>query len=402
MLSKFFFRLPQKVKDIPKHVVNNTRRYHYPFYIKATMVLLGIYYLFNILLLLQDILVPICYALLLSILLNPLVNFLNKRKVPRPLSISIAILVFLLLVAGVLIFLSSQLASFSDLAPALSKRATEISGNIQNWLKNTFGLSVRKQSGMISEALEKSKQYIGSTLSTIADVISTFILLPIYVFLILYYKPMFINFFYEVFDYKHGKQVSEVLTETKSAIQSYIVGLLIEMCIVAVLNSTALLIIGVKYAILLGVIGAILNVIPYIGGLIAIALPVIISIVTQNPINYSTPLIIIVAYTIIQFIDNNIIVPKVVSSKVEVNAFVSIIIVLLGGALWGVSGMFLSIPFVAILKIIFDRVEDLKPWGMLLGTSMNPDFSLEDIGTNRAEEKSVLGEEQQANPVEGK
>ncbi|HPZ89554.1 MAG TPA: AI-2E family transporter, partial [Flavihumibacter sp.] len=272
-------------------------------------------------------------------------------------------------------FLSVQFASFSDLAPQLSKRSTEIFAELQSWAQNTFGLSLKKQSTMISELFEKSKEYIGSSLSTLASVLSTFILLPIYVFLILYYKPMFINFFYEVFDYVHGEQVSEVLTETKSAIQSYILGLLIEMLIVAALNATALLIIGVKYAILLGVVGAILNVIPYVGGLIAIALPVLISMVTKDPLNYTTPLVIIAAYIVIQFIDNNIIVPRVVSSKVEVNAFVSIVIVLLGGALWGISGMFLSIPFVAILKIIFDRVNELKPWGMLLGTKMNPDFS---------------------------
>jgi len=347
----------------------------FPFFIKAPMVLLGLYLLFYILVLLQDIFVPICFALLLAILLNPLVNTFNKFRMPRVLSIGLAILLAILAFGGLITFLSVQFASFSDLAPQLAKRSTEIFAELQSWAQNTFGLSLKKQSTMISELFEKSKEYIGSSLSTLASVLSTFILLPIYVFLILYYKPMFINFFYEVFDYVHGEQVSEVLTETKSAIQSYILGLLIEMLIVAALNATALLIIGVKYAILLGVVGAILNVIPYVGGLIAIALPVLISMVTKDPLNYTTPLVIIAAYIVIQFIDNNIIVPRVVSSKVEVNAFVSIVIVLLGGALWGISGMFLSIPFVAILKIIFDRVNELKPWGMLLGTKMNPDFS---------------------------
>lgn len=185
---------------------------------------------------------------------------------------------------------------------------------------------------------------------------------------------MLINFFYEVFGHKNSKEVSEVLTETKGAIQSYILGLLIETGVVAVLNIIALLILGVEYAILIGLLGAILNLIPYIGGMVAIAIPVAISIVTNDPINYTTPILIVVAYSIIQFIDNNIIVPKEVSSKVEVNAFISIIIILLGGALWGVSGMFLSIPFVAILKIIFDRIQELKPWGMLLGTDINIEF----------------------------
>jgi predicted PurR-regulated permease PerM len=76
---------------------------------------------------------------------------------------------------------------------------------------------------------------------------------------------------------------------------------------------------------------------------------------------------IIIAYVIIQFIDNHFLIPYIVSSKVKINALISIIIVLLGGALWGISGMFLSIPFIGILKIIFDRVPELKPWGRLLG-----------------------------------
>ena len=129
--------------------------------------------------------------------------------------------------------------------------------------------------------------------------------------------------------------------------------------------STVLLILGVRYAILLGFLGGILNMLPYIGGIIAIALPVLIATVTKD--GYSTQLGIIIGYLIIQFIDNNIIFPRFVSIKVQINALVSIIVVLLGNALWGISGMFLSIPFLAVLKIIFDRVDDLKPWGRLFG-----------------------------------
>jgi len=105
--------------------------------------------------------------------------------------------------------------------------------------------------------------------------------------------------------------------------------------------------------------------IPYIGGIIAIALPVLMATVTKD--GFSTQLGILIAYAIIQFIDNNILVPRIVSSKVQINALFSILVVLLGGALWGVAGMFLSIPAVAILKIIFDRIDDMKPWGKLLG-----------------------------------
>jgi predicted PurR-regulated permease PerM len=198
--------------------------------------------------------------------------------------------------------------------------------------------------------------------------LSVVVLLPIYIFLMLFYKTLILNFLYEVFAEKNSTQVSNVLKETKNAIQSYMVGLLLEAIIVAILNSAALLILGVEYAILIGVIGALLNVLPYIGGIIAIALPVLIATITKD--GYTTQIGIIIAYLVIQFIDNNILVPRIVSSQVKINALVSLVIVLLGGAIWGVSGMFLSVPFIAVLKIIFDRVEGLRPWGKLLGSEV--------------------------------
>ena len=161
--------------------------------------------------------------------------------------------------------------------------------------------------------------------------------------------------------------LNDVLTTTKKVIQSYLVGLLVEAGLVAALNSIALLIIGVDYAILLGVIGALLNVIPYIGGIVAVALPMIIALATLSP---TYAIIVLVAYLFIQFIDNNLIVPRIVASKVQINALVSIVVVLLGGALWGVAGMFLSIPLTAVIKVICDRVDSLNAWGYLLGNDM--------------------------------
>jgi AI-2 transport protein TqsA len=150
-----------------------------------------------------------------------------------------------------------------------------------------------------------------------------------------------------------------------------------------------LLLLGVQYAILLGVIGALLNMLPYIGGIVAIALPIIIATVTKD--GFTTQLLIIAAYAVIQFIDNHFLVPLLVSSRVKINAFFSIVIVLLGGALWGVSGMFLSIPFLAILKIIFDRVPEMKPWGKLLGDEV-PTRHKGQIWTKRRSKKDSVAD----------
>jgi len=339
----------------------------YPFYMKAPVILLGIVITVFILNVLQDVLVPLAFAGLIAILLNPLSNRLGKY-LPRVISIAAALLIALLTVMVLMYFLSSQVAHFFDDLDAIKLKLSHLLHDLQWWLQNQFGLSSKKQVQMLNDAATSGKAMIGQTLSGILGVLSVVFLIPVYTFLILIYKTLILNFLFEVFSEENQSKVLEIIGETKLAIQSYIVGLLIETSIVAVLNSAALLILGVQNAILIGVIGAILNLLPYIGGIIAIGLPVLMATLTTD--GFTTQLLIIGAYALIQFIDNNILVPRIVSSKVQINALISIVVVLLGAALWGISGMFLSIPFIAVLKIIFDRIDGLKPWGKLLGDTI--------------------------------
>ncbi|MFD0764070.1 AI-2E family transporter [Mucilaginibacter lutimaris] len=362
-----------------------------PFYIQSTAVLFGLVLLVYVMIQLADILVPLAFAAFLAILLNPLVNRLEKYRVPKIISIGIAILVMIIAVATVFYFLSTQIVQFGDSLPMLQKKFQSITADLKTWIQQTFGVEVSKQEKMLKDALNNSQAVVGKTVNGLLGTLAIIFLLPVYIFLMLLYKTLILNFLYEVFSEENSKKVSDVLAETKGAIQSYIVGLLIEMIIVAAMNSAALILLGVKYGILIGCIGAILNLIPYLGGIIAIALPVLMATVTKD--GYSTQLGVIIAYIVIQFIDNNILVPRIVSSKVQINALMSIIVVLLGNALWGVSGMFLSIPFVAVLKIVFDRIDDLKPWGKLLGDNI-PTHHMGEMWRNRNKRKAVLPQQE--------
>lgn len=359
-----------------------------PFYLQSTVVLFGLILLVYAFSQLADILVPLAFAAFLSILLNPLASRL-ERKMPKVVAIAVTMSIAIAVVAVVFYFLSTQIVQFGDSLPMLKQKLGEITADLKNWIKDTFGVAVAKQDKMVKEALDSSQSMVGKTLGGLIGVLSVVLLLPVYIFFMLLYKTLILNFLYEVFSEENSKKVSDVLSETKTAIQSYIVGLLIEMLIVAVMNSAALVLLGVKYGILIGCIGAILNVIPYIGGIIAIALPVLMATVTKD--GYSTQLGVVIAYIVIQFIDNNILVPRIVSSKVQINALMSIIVVLLGNQLGGVSGMFLSIPFVAVLKIVFDRIDALKPWGKLLGDNI-PTRHKGDLWLNRRRRKAVLSE----------
>lgn len=341
-----------------------------PFYVKWAQILIGLVAFFYIMYIGHDIIVPLIFSTILAILLNPLVNFLS-RKINRVVSIFLAIIFAVIVVAAIFYFIGSQLAMFSESFPLLKQKFNGYFTDVISWISHKFNVSTPKIKAWIAarkaEGMEDGGAVIGQTLMSVTGALVVVLLIPVYIFLILFYKPLLLDFIAMCFASSKHETVKEVLQETRRLIQSYLVGLLMEMGIVATLNSVGLLIIGVDYAILLGIIGAILNLIPYIGGVVAIALPMIMALTTQS---VGAALAVLILYCIVQILDNNYFVPKIVASKVKINALVSIIVVLIGGAIWGVGGMFLSIPLTAIIKVICDRVEPLKPLGFLLGDTI--------------------------------
>ena len=198
-----------------------------PFYIKAPMVLIGLYLFFNILNLLQEIMVPFAFAGLIAVLLNPVYNRFQKWNFNKIVAIVLTIFIAIVVVAGIMFFLSSQIAQFGDMVPQLEKKAIKLLDNLQVWLSSSFGISTEKQMSMLDEAINNSRMYVGKTVNTLFGIISFFVLIPLYIFLLLFYKPLILNFIFEVFDENNSEQVAEILQETKGAVQSYIVGLMI-------------------------------------------------------------------------------------------------------------------------------------------------------------------------------
>jgi predicted PurR-regulated permease PerM len=344
-----------------------------PFVIIAAQGVVGLFIFFYILYIGQGIILPVLYAAILAILLNPLVNWLCGHRVNRVLAIFIAVILLLLVFSGVVYFVINQSMRFGDSLPALEQKINILLKAFSQWVSRTFKIHANKVNTWIvdteNKQLNGSAAILGQTLITATNVLKLFFLIPVYVFMFLFYKPLLLDFISRLFRKESHETVSEVLYETKTLIQSYLVGLLIEAAIVASLNATGLLLLGIDYAILLAIIGALLNIIPYIGGIIAVLLPVLIAYTTKSPVYV---LWVLILYMIVQFADNHYIMPRIVASKVRINALVSIIVVFIGGALWGVAGMFLSVPLTAIVKVIFDRITPLKPWGFLLGDSMPP------------------------------
>ncbi len=344
-----------------------------PFYLKVSQLLIGICAFFFILYIGSAIILPVLFSLVIAILLNPFVNFLHRRKINRVIAIFMAVIVTIILVAALIYFLTSQMIRFSESFPEMKDQLLLLLHDIVNWVSLTFNISTAQVNAWIdnlrSKGIENSSIVVGQTLNAIKGILILVFLIPVYIFMFLFYKPLLLDFIGKLFESDNHKTVGDVLKQTKHLIQNYLIGLIMEMVLVAALNCAGLLILGIQYALLLGVIGAILNVIPYVGGLVAVLLTMLIALATESP---TAALLVFIMYVVVQLIDNYWIVPKIVGSKVKLNALISIIVVLIGGAIWGIPGMFIAIPLTAIVKVIFDRIDGLNAWGFLLGDTMPP------------------------------
>ncbi len=362
-----------------------------PVYAKATIFFLGLLALFTILYIAQGIIIPIIFAAIIAIVLNPLVNLLVQIKINKVLAIVIVIFITFLIIALFGILLFSQASRFSESWPVLVERFTETVNQAITWISGHYDLKPQKIHEWVThvkvELISTSSAEIGQTLVNLGSGLVVLFLVPVYIFLILFYQPLLLDFIRKLSGSENQIQVSEIFTQIKTLIQRYIRGLLFEAIIVFALYATGLLIIGIDYAILLAFIAAMLNIIPYIGGLIAVSLIMIIAIATKNTISY--PLLVLMLSIVIHVIDNSFIIPKVVASKVKINALVSITVVIAANALLGIPGMIICIPLTGIIKLIFDHIEPLKPWGFLLGDMMPTLLKLKTIRLWRIKKKTL-------------
>jgi predicted PurR-regulated permease PerM len=358
-------------------------------YVRTTIFLVGLFVFFTIMYLTQVIVVPLVFALIIAILLQPLVNFFVRKKVKRMFAIVITLFITFVLIAGLGAFIISQMSRFGDSWPALVEKFTLILNQTVTWASGYFDIDAKKITDWLahtkSELINSSSAAIGQTLMNVGSGLVVLFLVPVYVFMILFYQPLLMDFIHKIAGTENHERTREMVTQIKTVIQRYLLGLVIEFVIVAILDAVALLALGIQYAILLGILGALLNLIPYVGGLVAVAMPMMIAIATKDSAWYA--MYVLILYYIIQLIDNNYLVPKIVASKVRINALFSVIAVIAGGALWGIPGMFLSIPLLAIVKLIFDHIEPLKPYGFLLGDTMPSLLKIKPIRLMRMKKK---------------
>lgn len=350
-----------------------------PFYERLSLVLIGLLSLGFLIIQGKELLDPMMFGFLFAILLLPVCNFFERKcRLPRSIASFLSIILLVLFITGIVYLVGTQISGLSDDWPLLKNQLAQTSNDIQHWISHTFHYNMAKQSAYIQNTTNKlmasGTAVLGTTFGAVSSLVLFYLFIIIFTFFILFYRRLLLRFLIRVFREENSKTVLAIVESVQSIIRQYIIGLLLEMLIVASAACLIFWFIGVKYFALLGIITGLFNIIPYIGIFTALILSFLITFAAGA---ITKALIVALCVLCIHAVDSNFLLPMVVGSKVRLNALITFLGIVLGEMLWGLSGMFLSIPTIAILKIIFDHIESLKPWGFLLGGEYEYDKAAE-------------------------
>lgn len=316
----------------------------------------------------QMVLIPLAFAGLIALLLIPVCNFFERQGFPRLYAALIAVILGLLFFIVTSYFISSQIISFKNDLPLIAQRLTDYLHALQDEVVEKFDVGDSSVQNFVNsttdQILSNTSVLVSTTFLTLGRIFFIVLIVPVYAFLILLYRRLIVLFIIRSFERRHDALVKDILYRTRGVVKGYIIGIFIETVIVAILLWIGFIILGVKYAILLALVSALLKLIPYLGIVTACIFSMLVTLTTNS---LGTVTGVLIVQLVVHLIDGNFLFPAIVGSKVKMNALATIVGVIIGSALWGIPGMFLAIPVLATLKVIFDSLEPFRHWAILLG-----------------------------------
>lgn len=317
----------------------------------------------------QSILLPVIFSILISISLFPLARFFERLRLGKAFSAILSVLIAIALISGISWFIVYESIIIGKDASAITDKVLSVLTQGQQWLEDQFGIQrtqiIEKLRQQGEQALGNAGSMISSTFGSIGNTLASTVLVPIYSFFLLYYRDFFREFFFKAFKTTPQRKVDEVLNKIYQVVQSYLVGLITVMGIVAVLNTIGLIALGIDYAWFFGSLAALLMLLPYIGIAIGSILPALFALAVKDSAWYAFG--VVIWFQVVQFLEGNIITPNIVGSKVSINPLMAIIGIILGGMLFGLAGLIIALPLIATLKVIFDAIPSMEAFGFLIG-----------------------------------
>ena len=351
-----------------------SRESQLPAYAKLVCVLLSIVTIVYGLYALQGLLIPLVFAILFAVLLFPLAQRLENWRVPRILAIILCLILTLAVIVAILYGVSMQISSFAEVMPKLVERGNEYLNDLQTYAYKTFNIDRTRQvtevRKYLNQALAEGGAIVTSTLLATTSALTDLFLVLLFIFFFLLYRDFFRSFFYKAFENTRQSKIDGILQGIYTVVKDYLAGVVLVILIIGTLMTVGLLILGIDYAVFFGFFGACLVLIPYFGISLGSLLPAAYALVSEdNPLK---ALGVIGIFLFVQTLEGNFITPYVVGSKVSINPLAAIVVLILWENIWGLPGLILALPMTAILKVIFDSVDSLKPYGFLIGEAEKP------------------------------
>lgn len=344
-----------------------------PLYVRITIQLLLLGLIIAFMILGRDILIPLTIAIVFTFLLLPVSSKLQQWHFPKVVAILISIIVALTFFTALIYFFYSQVVSFANDWPELEKSMLDKWESFQQYITETFNVSQYEQQVWIKSKIQETASSGGvlvlGIFSATTSFLASFALIPIYIFFLSFYKDKFKEFIRLVSKEDKHEQTLVMVKKVSLVSQKYLVGIFLDVVILSILNSTGFIILGLKHAVLFGVLASVLNIIPYIGVLIGSSLPILMALLTKDSMSYALGVAGICFF--VQFLDNNFITPYVVGGSVSINPLTATIVLVASALIWGIPGMVLCMPLTGMAKVVCDNVDALKPYGYLLGAEVN-------------------------------
>lgn len=344
----------------------------YPIAVRYLIRFLLLFSIITALIITRQLFVPLFLSILFAYMLYPAAHKMEGKGIPRIATNFILIVGSFALLIGIIYGISLLVVSFTGNLPAIKEQINQNITRFRWALGRTFGVTA-EQIDSIVESIKGSGQYISKFFVGSANTILTIGLIPVYTFLLLFYRDKFREFLSMLVRPHQEKMTQNIVDQAAEVVPSYMKGLFIVCFLLIGINSLGFYLIGIKYALLIGFIAALFNLIPYLGTVIGYGIAFLFVLATQSP---SLALGVVIQFFIVQFIENNILTPNITGSYVKINPLVTILSLIAGGMIWGLPGMFMVIPYLAILKIICENIEELQPIGYLLGTEGTEEHSL--------------------------
>ena len=320
----------------------------------------------------RSLFVPICYGLLIAMVLYPVCKWLEQHRWPRSLAITAGLLIVSIFFGILISLLFMQINELRQDIPLLLNKVKPSLLQLQQWIASGFGFSIAAQNEWWQQLVQNFSNSTGniiqSTISATAGGLFTLFLVPVYAALFLYNREVFVQFLAKLTGNKYSEQLQAILSETIHTYFKFIKGMVMVYLIVGALNSIGLLALGIPHAVLFGMLTAVMTIIPYIGISVSALLPISVAWITKDSAWY--PIGVVAVFTFVQYLEANLIFPKVVATQLKVSTWATLIAIIAGGIIWGVSGMILFIPFVGILKIVSDYIPEWEALNILLGRTI--------------------------------